>query len=146
MAEWLLLMSSHLYVMSHLWWPCEIRGSLTGRGSARKRLSRHRLVLIALNLAYNRNKLFKTLYHWSRDKLKFDFLEKGLGIASPSHFVYHFSRKMFLVLHPINWSNLIVWLSFLLEISASMCIQIIYQPDCDVIKFEINHIFLIKLL
>ena len=27
-------------------WPCEIRGSLTGRGSARKRLSRHRLFVI----------------------------------------------------------------------------------------------------
>ena len=38
-----------LSIMSHeplFTWPCEIRGSLTGRGSARKRLSRHRLFVI----------------------------------------------------------------------------------------------------
>ena len=27
--------------------------------------------------------------------LNFDFLEKSLGIVSPPHFVYDFSRKMF---------------------------------------------------
>ena len=32
----------------------------------------------------------------------FDFLEKGQGIVSPQHFVYDFSRKMFLVLDSIN--------------------------------------------
>ena len=34
--------------------------------------------------------------------LNFDFLEKGLGIVSPSHFVYDFSRKMFLELYSTN--------------------------------------------
>ena len=37
-----------LPIMSHeplITWPCEIRGSLTGGGSARKRLSRHRLLI-----------------------------------------------------------------------------------------------------
>ena len=29
--------------------------------------------------------------------LNFDFLEKGLGIVSLLHFVYDFSRKMFLI-------------------------------------------------
>ena len=29
--------------------------------------------------------------------LNFDFLDKGLGIASPAHFVYDFSTKMFLL-------------------------------------------------
>ena len=29
-------------------WPCEIRGSLTGGGSARKRLSRYRLLVLLL--------------------------------------------------------------------------------------------------
>ena len=43
--------------------------------------------LIALNLAYNRNKLYKILDYWPRDKLNFSFLEKGLG---PSHFVNDF--------------------------------------------------------
>ena len=29
--------------------------------------------------------------------LKFDFLDKGLGIVSPAHFVYGFSAKIFLM-------------------------------------------------
>ena len=50
-------------------------------------------ISIALNLAYNKNKLCKTLDYGSRDMLNFDFLEKGLGIFSPPYFVYDFSRK-----------------------------------------------------
>ena len=34
--------------------------------------------------------------------LNFDFLDKGLGINSPAHFVYDFSAEMMLVLHSIN--------------------------------------------
>ena len=33
--------------------------------------------------------------------LNFNFLEKGLGLASPPYFVYDFSRKTFLILHSI---------------------------------------------
>ena len=33
--------------------------------------------------------------------LNFDFLEKGLGIASPRNFVYEFST-VFLMLHSLN--------------------------------------------
>ena len=33
--------------------------------------------LIALNLAYNKNKLYKTLDYWFRDLLNFDFFRKG---------------------------------------------------------------------
>ena len=40
--------------------------------------------------------------------LNFSFSEKGLGLVSPPHFVYDFSRKMFLMLHSINIPNLIV--------------------------------------
>ena len=65
---------------------------------------------IALNLAYNKNKLYKTLDDWSRDMFNFDFFEKGLEIVSPSHFVYGFSRKMLLILYSINWRNFISWL------------------------------------
>ena len=50
-------------------------------------------ISIALKLAYNRNKLFTTLHHWSRDILTFDFLDKGLGIVSSAHFVYDCSAK-----------------------------------------------------
>ena len=35
----------------------------------------------------------------------FEFLEKGLGIIFPSHFLYDFSRKMTLMLYYINWPN-----------------------------------------
>ena len=34
--------------------------------------------------------------------LNFDFLDKGLGITSPAHFVDDFSTKMFLMLYSIN--------------------------------------------
>ena len=34
--------------------------------------------------------------------LKFDFLDKGLEIVSPAHFVYDFSTLMFLMLYSIN--------------------------------------------
>ena len=57
--------------------------------------------------------------------LKFDFLGKGLGIVSSPHFLYDFSR-MILILHSINWWNVIVWLPLLLEILFNMCIEIIF--------------------
>ena len=58
------------------------------------------------NLAYNKSKLYET-YYWSRDMLNCDFLEKDLGVDSPSHLVYDFSRKLFLMLYSINWPSLI---------------------------------------
>ena len=59
----------------------------------------------------------------------FVVLEKGLGIVSPPDFGYDFSRKIFLMLHSINWPNFIVWLPLLLEVLGNMCIAI---------NFEIN--------
>ena len=76
--------------------------------------------------------------------LNFDFIEKALGVVSVPHIVYDFSRKMFLMLYPINWPNFIAWLPFLLKILLNMCIIIVCQPSCDVIDFEINLINLIK--
>ena len=70
----------------------------------------------------NQNKIYKILEYWSWDQLNFDFLEKGLGIVSLSHFVYDFSRKMFLMLYSINWPNFIAWLFLLLEILVNMCL------------------------
>ena len=63
--------------------------------------------------------------YWSRDMLNFNFSEKGLGLVSPPHFVYGFSRKMFLLLHTINWTNFIVWLLLLLEILGNISITIV---------------------
>ena len=34
---------------------------------------------------------------WSRDKLNFDVLEKGLGFVSPPYFMYDFSEKILLI-------------------------------------------------
>ena len=57
--------------------------------------------------------------------LNFVFLDKGLGIVSPAHFVYDFSTKMFLMLYSINWPNFIAWLPLLFDILANMCIAIV---------------------
>ena len=57
--------------------------------------------------------------------LNFDFLDKGLGIISPAHFVYDFLTKMFLMLYSINSPNFIAWLPLLLEILANMCVAIV---------------------
>ena len=40
--------------------------------------------------------------------LNFVFVEKGLGIVSPPHFVYDFPRKMSLMLYSINLPYLII--------------------------------------
>ena len=71
--------------------------------------------------------------------LNFDFLEKGPGIVSSPHFVYDLSRKMFVMLHIANWPNFITSWDI-----GNMCILIACFAGCDVIKFEINLIFLIK--
>ena len=57
--------------------------------------------------------------------LNFDFLEKSLGIVSAPHFVYEFSRNMFLMSYSITWPNLIVCLLPLREILDNMCIAIV---------------------
>ena len=44
----------------------------------------------------------KALDYGFRDMRNFFFLEKRLGIVSPPHFLYYFSRKMFLMLCYIN--------------------------------------------
>ena len=45
-------------------------------------------VLIVLNLAYYKNKLYETSEYWSRHMLNFDILDKGAEKVSPSHFMY----------------------------------------------------------
>ena len=75
----------------------------------------------------------------------FNFSEKGMGLVSSPLFLYYFSRKFFNMLRCINWHSFIVWLLLLLEILGNICITIVYWPGCDVIEFEINQIFLIKL-
>ena len=67
--------------------------------------------MTALSLPYNNSKLHKTSDCWSKDMHNFNFSEKGLGLVSPTHFVYDFLRKMFLMLHSINWPDFIAFIS-----------------------------------
>ena len=80
---------------------------------------------------------------WPRDMIKFDFSKKGQELVSSQHFVYDFSRKLFLMLYSINWANLIVWLPLILEISGNLCILIVCYPVCDVVNFKITFAFLL---
>ena len=60
--------------------------------------------MIALNLAFNKSKLYKFSEYWCRDiMLNFEILEKDLGIVVPPHFVHDFSIKIMLMLYFINW-------------------------------------------
>ena len=88
------------------------------------------LLHLPIYLAYNKNKLYK---------LKTNFSEKGVGLVSPPHFVYDFSRKLFLMLHSFDWPNFTVWLPLILEMLDNMRITIVWN-----LKFEINLTFLIK--
>ena len=87
---------------------------------------------------YNKSKPSDASDYWSRDMVSFNFLKKSLGLVSPPYFVHDFSRKIFLMLYFISWSNFIVWLSLLLEISGNMGIAIVCYPA------EIHLSFLIK--
>ena len=51
---------------------------------------------------HSESQLLKNDFICSRDMFNFYFLEKGLGIVSPPHFVYDFKRKIFLILHSIT--------------------------------------------
>ena len=72
--------------------------------------------------------------------LNIECLEKSLEVVFPLHFVYGFSKKVFFMLYPINWPNFIASFSLLLEIFGNMSICFV---NWDVIKFEINLVFLI---
>ena len=70
--------------------------------------------------------------------------KKRLELFFLPHFPHNFWTKIFLLLYSINWPNLIVWLPLLWEILGNICFAIVCKPGCDVMKFEVNHIFLIK--
>ena len=107
-------------------------------------------MLVSINLGYPR------LEHRIKTKcikiklliqryVKFWFLEKSLGLISPSHFVYIILRKYFLNLYSIKWPNFIIWLPVLLEILDNMCTVIIWFPVGGIINFETSLSFLIWL-
>ena len=52
-------------------------------------------ILVLINVG--KNKFLNVSEYWPRHMFNFDFPTKGLGLASPSYFVYDFSRKLFLL-------------------------------------------------
>ena len=75
--------------------------------------------------------LYETSDCWSRDILNFNFLKRGTGLVILPHSVRDISRKKFLMLYYINWTNFIVWLLLLPEITVNMCIVNVCYPVCD---------------
>ena len=63
-------------------------------------------------------------------------------VASPTHFMYDFWRKTFLMLQSIERPNLIVCFPLLLEILNNICIVIVSQPACYVIILKLTLAFL----
>ena len=74
----------------------------------------------------------------------FDLMEKSLWLPYPPHFVYDFSRKIFLKLYSINQQSLNVRLSLRPEILGNMFIVIISFAVDTIIILKINHTFLSK--
>ena len=66
--------------------------------------------------------------------LNFDFLEKGLRVVSPSHFVYDFSKKKCLSCYALLTD----------QISLPDCLYFLRYWLICVCTFEISLIFLIK--
>ena len=53
-----------------------------------------------------------------------------------------FKKNIFRVMHSVNWPNVMVWLTLLLEIWGNMCIVTACCLVCDVTNFEIILCFL----
>ena len=79
----------------------------------------------------------------SRDMLDFWFFKKEFGTSLSTTFCgWLYKKKMCYILY---WSNFILWLPLLLEISGNICLVFVYYPVCDVVNFEINLSFFVKL-
>ena len=89
-----------------------------------------------------KNKYFRLLI---QIYTQFWFFIKGSGTSFSIAFCVWFSKKMILMSYSTSWPNFIFSLSLLLEILGNTCIVIICCYHCDVINFEINYSFLIKL-
>ena len=75
---------------------------------------------MVLNLAYNKNKLYKTFKILTQRNAEFDFFKKDLRLVFPPDFASDFSRKIFLM---------------------PDCFYFL-RSGCEVINFEIDLIFL----
>ena len=61
--------------------------------------------------------------------LNFNFLEKCLGIVSPPHFEYDFSRKMFLIVHLLT-----------VQFSVSGCLYILRYWTIYELQLLVNQV------
>ena len=69
---------------------------------------------------------------------------RGPELVSLLHFLRNIWKNIFFLLYTINWRSFIVCFFLLREILGRMCIVLVCWPDCDVMKFEVNIIFLVK--
>ena len=77
-----------------------------------------------------------------RHTVNLNFLEKVLGVVSPTYFVIDFLRIFILIFY--EQTNFIVKLPLLHEIVGNMCIEVICFPGCEDVNLEIMLRFLIK--
>ena len=83
----------------------------------------HILPNISRNKGNQTMKLSQLLEH----NMITNFLEKSyIKLVTLPLFMYDFWRKLFLLLHFMNWSNLIVWLPLLRVILGNTCIVCLY--------------------
>ena len=75
----------------------------------------------------------------------FEKTKSGLELVFLPHFLHNFLIKVFLLRCSINWPNFILWLPLIREILNNKCAVNLCWPDCDVINFQIDLIFLSKL-
>ena len=76
---------------------------------------------------------------------QFQFFIKRSGTSFFIKFCVWFFKENVSHFASINWPNFIAWLPLLLEILGNTCIVIICFPVCDVINFEFNLNFPLKL-
>ena len=72
-------------------------------------------------------------------------IKRGLELVSLPYSIHDSWRKIFLTLYFFKWPISLPDCLYFLRHWVKMCIVIICCPVCDVINFEINHSFLIKL-
>ena len=77
-----------------------------------------------------------------RHTVNFNFLEKVLGVVSPTHSVIDFLRKFFF--HILLTDQFYRQPILLHEIVGNMCIEVICFPGCEDVNLEIMLRFLIK--
>ena len=76
------------------------------------------------SLSYNKNKMYNFKLLIQR-YAQLSFFRKGSGNSFSTTFCLWFFKKMFFMLHSINWPNFIAWLPLLLEILGNICIKIV---------------------